>query len=231
MLEAGGAIAVALPLHRIEACGDTELQREQLARSRAFDGWIFTSANAVRRCSALTPPNPWPTLYAVGVATARALQECGHPGAQVAPEGSTSEALLDLPSLRQVGGQRLLVCTGAGGRDVLATTLAARGAVVESIALYRRVPIEYSTEDVTAAIDTADAVIVTSGEGLQRLHELTPLESRPHLLALPLVVPSARVLEMAGRLGFTAAVAPAEMSDAALLHSLERALAAATQAQ
>lgn len=228
MLEARGAIVLVLPLYRIEPSGDAELHYRRLEASRAFDGWIFTSANAARRCASLwlaDPQTSWPAFYAVGAATARALEECGHPGAQLAPVGSTSETLLDLKALRAVRGQRWLICTGLGGRDVLATTLAARGAQVERLELYRRVPIAYPAEPVAAAIDDAEAVIVTSGEGLQRLHELTPADSRARLLAIPLVGPSARVLEQARRLGFAAMLAPTEMSDAALVASLERVLA------
>ncbi|MGQ0622010.1 MAG: uroporphyrinogen-III synthase [Panacagrimonas sp.] len=228
LLDARGAIVLPLPLHRIEAWGDAELHRCTLAAARGFDGWIFTSANAVRQFASLSPavsPSQWPAFYAIGAATARALEECGHPDAQLAPAGNTSEALLDLPALCEPYGQRWLICTGAGGRDVLATTLAARGARVERLELYLRVPIDHPAETLTTALDQAEAVIVTSGEGLQRLYDLAPAASRVRLLACPLVAPSARVLEQARRLGFTSMVAPAEMSDAALVASLERVLA------
>lgn len=229
-LEARGAIAIALPLYRVEDWGEPSEHERRLRESREFEGWIFTSANAARRCAELdTAPAhlPWPRLYAVGAATARALEDGGHPGALTSGAGSTSEDLLGLPSLQDVRGHRLLICTGLGGRDVLATTLAARGAHVERLELYRRLAIDHPPERVAAAADAAEAVLVTSGEGLQRLYQLTPPESRPHLLAAPLVVPSARVLEQAQRLGFAAARAPTEMSDAALLACLERGLASA----
>ena len=49
-----------------------------------------------------------------------------------------SEGLLALPELANVAGNRIVIFRGAGGRELLHSMLAARGARVEQIECYRR---------------------------------------------------------------------------------------------
>lgn len=221
-LAARGAQAVELPLFVIEPMVTGHDGRLALAAARDWDGWIFTSANAAVIAAELDQ-GAWPALLAVGAATARTLHRSGHGGARVPVGGSSSEALLDLPELAAVNGQRFLLCTGVGGRDQIESTLRARGARVQRLDLYRRVAVEYAPAVVAQALATSDASIVTSAEGLHRLAQLTPPEQLGELHARPVVVPSARVLELARMMGFAAAHAPSEMSDGALVACLEHA--------
>lgn len=214
-----GFEAHSLPLFRIEAHGDTDVQRQQLAMARDWNGWIFTSANAARAAAALASGR-WPTLYAIGDATAASLLTLGHPDARRSSTGSTSEALLDHPDLLAVHGQRFLICTGAGGRDLLERELRNRGAHAERLELYRRAPVAHAAAYVRVAIQTCDAIICTSGESVERLHALTPEDVRAALHARLLVVPSARVLELARGLGWSAIRAPATTSDEAWVDCL-----------
>ncbi|HKY90239.1 MAG TPA: uroporphyrinogen-III synthase [Nevskiaceae bacterium] len=222
LLQARGAQARHLPLVAIHDHGDPDAQRAVLAARRDFDGWIFTSANAAGRAAALDP-GPWPTLFATGEGTARALADAGHPGAHVAPSSAASESLLGLAALHPVQGRRFLVCTGVGGRDLLVHALRDAGARVERLELYERAPVPHAPDAVAAAIDGTDAAIVTSGDALQRLWDLAPAAARVRLAGLVLVVPSQRVIELALRLGFAAPRAPARMSDAHLVRCLEEA--------
>ena len=58
----------------------------------------------------------------------------------IAPaQGMNTEALLKLPELHQIDGQRFLILRGVGGRETLATQLRARGAHVDYAECYRRV--------------------------------------------------------------------------------------------
>ena len=74
LLNARGAVASELPLFRIAPVGDPTAQRAQLAAARSASAWIFTSANAARRAAALDTGS-WPSLLAIGAATARTLAE------------------------------------------------------------------------------------------------------------------------------------------------------------
>ena len=218
-LEAAGAEAARLPLVAIEPIGEAALHAQRLAEAQSCDGWIFTSTNAVRIAAELHA-GPWPTSYAVGAATASALEALAR-GRVIAPEaGSSSEALLDRPELASVAGQRLLIVTGEDGRDLLQSTLEARGATVATLPLYRRRAVEHEMERVIAEVELADAVVLTSGEALDRLWALTPPVSHASLLGRTLVVPSARVQDKARELGFAAPLVPETVSDEAIVRCL-----------
>lgn len=219
LLRRAGLHPVTLPLFQIEPAGRPEAQRVMLAEHRADAGWLFTSTNAVQAAAALDR-GPWPASYAIGGATARALARLQRGEVCQPLAGSTSEDLLSHPALQTVRGARFLLCTGQGGREVLAETLQRRGAAVERLVLYQRVPVDHAEAAVGHAVETAAAVICTSGESLQRLCALTPSASQDALRRCVLVVPSPRVLELARRLGFDDVRAPAAMSDEALVGCL-----------
>jgi uroporphyrinogen III methyltransferase/synthase len=221
LLEAQGAEAARLPLFAIEAGGDDAATRAALGAHRGDDGWIFTSTNAVRYAvESDAGEAPWPTLFAVGAVTAAALEAAGHAGAIAPEQQASSETLLALPQLQDVRGKRYLIVTGEDGRELIAGELAARGAQVDTLVLYRRRPVEHDELRIEAEIALADAIVITSGETLERLWAQTPETLRPTLLALQLVVPSPRVLEKALALGFTAPLLPETVSDEAIVRCL-----------
>lgn len=82
-------------------------------------------------------------------------------------EGADSEALLALPELGAVRGQRILIVRGEGGRTLLADTLAARGAQVDHAVVYRRLPLPPDL----AALRQSGAItfVITSSEALRVL--------------------------------------------------------------
>ena len=106
-----------------------------------FDKVIFVSQNAVEHAFNWLH-DYWPQLpvgisyFAVGEKTAQALRAQGL-SAQVA-SGMTSEALLNLPALTEVWGQKILICRGRGGLPKLGENLHQRGARVRYLELYER---------------------------------------------------------------------------------------------
>ncbi|MGH8442471.1 MAG: uroporphyrinogen-III synthase [Nevskiaceae bacterium] len=215
MLEAEGGAVVRLPLLAIEPGTQIAEARRRLAGGH--DLWIFTSANAVRHAAPLAT-GAWPArLAAVGPATAAAIAVAGHAAAATPLEGASSEALLALPELRALGGARVLLVTGEGGRRTLEQELSARGATVERAEVYRRVPLPYAPDAVAAALRGIDVIVITSGESLDHIVRMTPEATRASLFKKALVVPAARVVEKARELGFLQPPRLAEpMSDAAL---------------
>ena len=120
----------------------------------------------------------------------------------------------------------MVIVKGEGGRDALARALAERGAEVEPIDTYRRLPPD---QDVAAFLDRhrddLDIAIVTSGEALQALVERARGEQ---VRDLPLVLPSERVRAQARALGLHGPVElPGRMSDAALAEAAARLASAA----
>jgi len=109
--------------------------------------------------------------------------------------------LLGVPELRDVQGRNIVVFRGAGGRELLGDTLAARGARVEYAECYRRTRPAVSAAEPGWARDALDAVTVSSSEGLANLDSLLRAWRRDWLRESPLFVPHARVAAEAARLG------------------------------
>jgi len=140
--------AQALPLIAIAAEGDAAVA----AAWAALDAkrlLVFVSPNAVSTFFARCPrASAWPAqLQAAftGPGTARALRDAGVPAAQiVAPADDAaqfdSEALWQRLVAQPWAGERVLVVRGDGGRDWLAERLRERGADVQFVQAYRRMP-------------------------------------------------------------------------------------------
>ena len=141
----------------------------------------------------------WPHIdyFAVGQASADAFAEAGIQA--LCPADPRSEGLLALPALQRVSGRRVLILRGNDGRDLIARTLASRGALVHYCATYERHYPDLDGDALTRHWQAAglDSLLITSGELLQRLLALVPGPQHPWLYDRLLVVPSPRVAEMA----------------------------------
>ncbi|MFG0834117.1 uroporphyrinogen-III synthase [Aeromonas bivalvium] len=166
----------------------------------------------------------WPNIdyLAVGDASAAAFAERGIKA--LCPADPRSEGLLALPALQGVAGKNVLILRGNGGRDLIAQTLASRGALVHYCCTYER---HYPEQDGAALAREwqqagVDSLLVTSGELLQRLQTLVPDDRHPWLHGCQLVVPSSRVAEMAEGLGFLHITIAQGAANPALLAALEQ---------
>ncbi|KAA8996439.1 uroporphyrinogen-III synthase [Affinibrenneria salicis] len=150
----------------------------------------------------------WPATlrwYAVGRASALALHKVSTlPVAW--PEGrENSETLLQLTDLQNLDGRRALLLRGNGGRELLASTLAQRGAAISYCECYQRSPVHYDGPQQSQrwrqlGIDT---LVITSGEMLQRIYTLVPDYYRTcWLLKCRLIVVSQRLADQASQLGW-----------------------------
>ncbi|MFM5856749.1 uroporphyrinogen-III synthase [Aeromonas rivipollensis] len=186
---------------------------------------IAVSAHAVKFAHhfLLQTGQTWPHIdyFAVGQASADAFIEVGIQAQ--CPEDPRSEGLLLLPALQEMAGKRVLILRGNGGRDLIARTLASRGALVHYCATYERHYPELDGNALTRHWQSAglDSLLITSGELLQRLLALVPGPQRPWLYDRLLVVPSPRVAEMAEGAGFTRIVIAQGASNQALVAALE----------
>jgi uroporphyrinogen-III synthase len=155
-------------------------------------------------------------VAAVGQATANALQRAGIIASAVPEQGFNSEALLAMPQLQPLQGQRCLIIRGVRGRELLAETLRARGATVDYLDVYERQP---PSTDPAELIDllqskTLDVISITSAEALQNLLAMVPAQPwRTQLLTIPLVVISDRLRFIAQTLGFTCITVSSGVSD------------------
>ena len=193
-------------------------------RLESFNCAIFVSRNAVRRALTLIGDRPWPArlqVATVGAGSRDELAARGFAAVIVPATGSDSEALLALPEFSAVAGKRIAIFRGEGGRKFLGEALAARGAVVEHAACYRRALPEAGRALLAAAWDRGpvDAVLLSSGEGLANLLEMLGEDSAQRLAGALLVVPHPRVAGEAARQGLdrTIVAGPGDAEVAAAL--------------
>ncbi len=183
------------------------------ALDRALDAlpqcqWaIFVSPTAVAQAwPAITARGGLPAglrLAAVGRGTGRELAARGMAAVLTPSEQADSEALLALPEFSAVGGQRVILFRGEGGRTLLADTLTARGAVVIHAVCYRRVRPQADTGAVLEAwrAGRIAAVTVFSRDSLDGLVELLGAQGQDLLQQTPLFAPHPRIAEHARQLG------------------------------
>lgn len=226
-IAAAGGRPLLFPLLEIAPAADTAPLAAAARSLATYRFAAFVSPNAVAYAlPALLAAGPWPAgliPLAVGQSTVRVLAEAGIGGTVAPVDRFDSEALLALPELAPewVRGTRVAIFRGDGGRELLADTLRARGATVDCIPCYRRLPPAGSVNDLLAAWRSGrlDAIMVSSSEGLRYLVDLLDAVGRAYLRATPIFVPHARIAESARALGFPRVVLTGP-ADAGLLAGL-----------
>ena len=215
-LNNAAAEVIAFPVMAIEAVSEQdELSTVQAIKSTVMDldqyqHVIFISTNAVN-CAFYWIEKYWPqlpvdiTYYAIGAATASTLNSYGLES-QAAAGSMNSEALLALPSLQQLLGQKVAIFRGVGGREHLADVLGQRGAQVGYCEVYRRVAVKHSPGSLHQLLKTDKDLILTvsSGETLENILQLAKVDAVENALkSLPLLVPGKRVAVLAQQQGFS----------------------------
>lgn len=222
LLERHGAQVTRMPMQVIEPVRQSTAAATQLQQHRDALAWIFTSVNAVRYARTLDA-GVWPLCIAVGPATAAALQHAGIEDVITPAQQHDSEAVLALDVLQDVRDRTVAIVTGECGRETMQTELAARGAQVTRIEVYRRVALPHTPEALATACAEVDAAVFTNGESLRLMFTRIADDARFALLGLQLVVPSRRVVEQALELGFRIApLVPEQIGDAGCLRALEQ---------
>lgn len=223
-LAEAGIFSSSLPLLEIEPLPVTPEQQAVLRDLSRYCAVIVVSKPAarlaVRQLDQAWPQLPW---FSVGAATAQVLAEHGL-NVHYPPTGDDSEALLQLPALREAIARpdaRVLILRGEGGRELLAERLRASGASVDYLELYRRFLPAYDAGVLMQRIqlERLNGLVVSSGQGFLHLHALAGADW-PQVAQLPLFVPSPRVFEMARGAGAEKVVDCRGASAAALLVAL-----------
>ena len=212
-LTQAGAEVIHYPVLKIEATEDNPTKQAILSDLSQFEAVIFISTNAVRFTAqsiqrhSIDLPSSIQCL-AIGQATSAALQQQLGNSALFPQNAADSESLLKLEVLQQnkIDGHKILIVRGEGGRETLKQQLQQRGAEVQYLELYRRISPQFNTKNPNPLPSLlkkgrVDLVTVTSGQSLEYLTELAA-DQKSLLKALPLLVPSARIAELAQRSGF-----------------------------
>ena len=135
-----------------------------------------------------------------------ALVAAGIPNPQVPVASLDSEGLLELPSLADVTGKRVVIFRGEGGREFLGNALRARGATVDHVPCYRRVAPQTGAAGLIEAIreGRAHALTLTSSEGLDNLMAALGSAGQREIAPLPVFAVHPRIVERAREHGLRA---------------------------
>jgi len=220
-----GIFSSSLPLLDIEPLPVTPEQQAVFHDLGRYCAVIVVSKPAARLAVAQLD-RTWPQLpwFSVGAATAQVLAAQGL-NVKYPPTGDDSEALLQLPALREAIARpdaRVLILRGEGGRELLAERLREQGASVDYLELYRRFLPAYKAGALIQRIqlERLNGLVVSSGQGFEHLRQLAG-EDWPRLAQLPLFVPSPRVAELARASGAQNVVDCRGASATALLATLQ----------
>jgi uroporphyrinogen-III synthase len=217
-----GGVPLLLPGLSLRAADDAERVRAALRLALGDDLLLFSSPAAVRFAAALLPLETGASVLAVGQGTARALRRRGL--AAQAPGRQDSEGLLALPALQHLRGRRVALIGAPGGRGLLREQLAARGARLREVHVYRRVPPRLSRRHLDAAMRLSPAarVLLSSAEALGNLQAILPPPAWTRLCAAVAVVSSERLAVLANEAGFARVCVAASAGSADLLAAAVR---------
>jgi uroporphyrinogen-III synthase len=210
-----GRTPVVLPLLEISPLDDQSVLAATLARLADYALVAFVSPNAID--AAFEHVRQWPaqvTLAVLGEGSRAALARHGvsAAGATIVsppdPAHSDSEHLLATLDLPAFAGRRVLIVRGENGRELMAEAFRAAGALVETVAAYRR-GVPALTPELAATLRSLLAQpndwIITSSEALRGLldllQQLDPDQAVAQMQHQHLIVPHARIAETARALG------------------------------
>lgn len=203
-VRAWGGVPLLLPGVSLRAAPDQDAARAQWQQAQRDDVLIFTSPAAVRYALALSPPMARAGVVAVGRSTARALHRHGIE-AQLPATRQDSEGVLALPVLQHAQGLHVALITAPDGRGVLQQQLAARGAVVREVHVYRRTAPRLGRRHLQAVQDlpARACVLLSSAESLQHIQAQLPQAAWRRLCAADAIASSERIAEQARTGGFS----------------------------
>ncbi len=219
-----GGVPFLLPGLSLREVEDPGQAAAALGAALEDDLLVFTSPAAVRFATRLAPLRTHATVLAVGQGTARALRSHGVSEPRAPVQRQDSEGLLDHPALAELRGKRVALIGAAGGRGVLRSELAARGAQLREVHVYRRAAPRWQRRQLgTVAALPADArVLLSSAEALGCLRDGLPVAAYAALSGAIAVVSSERLAEAAREAGFKRVVVAASAMGADLLMAAAR---------
>jgi len=230
LILAEGGQPILFPLIAIAPLADYSTFEQALAELKHYDWAIFISSNAVQNAMprlldrlGSIPKNL--RFAAIGPMTAAELAKFGVTDT-LTPQGRfDSESLLALPEMQAVTNKKVMIFRGSGGREVLADTLKARGAVVDFAECYRRVNPQLDAGDLPVLWQNKQlhAVVITSSEAMRHLLDIADDGKAAWIQNVTLCVNHQRIAELPLRLGLHVAIAAAPR-DEAMLQCLIEAL-------
>lgn len=230
-----GGNALLFPLIAIAALPDYGVFEQKLLALKNTDWAIFISSNAVQnampRLLATLGALPENLKFAaIGPSTAAELAKFGVKQTLIPLGRFDSESLLAMPEMQAVQDQNVVIFRGVGGRELLADSLAERGAHVDFAECYRRINPQQDVSFLKSLWRNKQlhAIVVTSSEAMRSLLALAKvaqdeLEDSAWLRDITFCVNHARIAELPQQACLKVAIAEAP-GDEAMLQCLIHAL-------
>ncbi len=225
---------IALPLLNITPIDVDAIQWEIESINQCLSGiahidcFIFISTNAVDgffywlEKNEVALPDGLPFL-AIGAATQKRLERRGIIAQRSVGSASNSEALLQLPLLKNAKNKQIVIVRGQGGREHLKQQLENRGAEVTYLEVYKRSRIDYPVGTLSKLLySKLDFTLLSSGETIQQLLHQAMMENiSDEILSTPVIVPGTRLYQFAKDQGFTQVLQAENASVQAILHVIK----------
>lgn len=222
LVSESGCQPILFPTLEIEPLNNTPLNTH-------YDVLIFISVNAVEYAlkAFKTLDYQHSKIFAVGMATAKRLNQHNLEVEAFPSEKASSEALLAMPEMQKLANQNILIFRGEGGRETLKQGLKRRN-MVEYIEVYRRIVCNISPlhrQALSQFLQNNQGIIVaTSVENLSALLSMVE-QIDANMLSLiknyPLVVLSERIKTSAQSMGFNQIKVAPKTSDIGLLKAIQ----------
>ena len=223
-----GGTPFLFPLISISGLDDYDTFDAKVASLEDYDWAIFISSNAVQnslpRLQAKIKSLPKTLKFAaIGPTTAGELKTFGIADVLIPKNRFDSESLLSLPEMQNMAHQKVMIFRGMGGREILAETLKARGAVVDFAESYQRINPQSQTKvlDDMWEKHALDAIVITSSEAMRHLLEIA--KNASWLKQIKVCVNHARIAEEANHAGLNISIAETS-GDEAMLQCLIKTL-------
>jgi len=212
-----GRECVVLPLLEITPLPDQGELKTVLADLSGYAMVAFVSPNAIDAAFAhiaAWPPGVAAAVLGEGSRAALAVHGLTDANATIfTPHDKTrsdSENLLESLDLEALNGKRVLIVRGESGRELMADGLRAAGAMVTTVAAYRRSTPALSgpfAQQLSRLLEGENDWIITSSEALRGLlalvAQLDDADAVAKMQRQRLIVPHARIAETAQDLGLT----------------------------
>jgi len=175
------------------------------ARTVAVSPWrLQTRTDVATRSRLLHALNCDWHAVAVGEGTARALRQQGVQQIQV-PQRMDSEGVLALPLMANLQGKQIALITAPGGRGLIAEHIVLRRGELWRVDVYERIALSLNTVTLNRlqALVGPTVLALTSAQAWHQVLAQLPDNLRIRWLQQPVVVASARLVQLAKTTGFS----------------------------
>ena len=197
LLAVDGLLPIVEPMIKLVGKRTDAVTKKISSELDRYNKIIFVSKGAVRFGLPVLEDRwkKWPSAlewFSVGMGTAQELKGWGV--FSRFPSDAGTEGLLELPSMKGVAGEQILIVRGKGGRELLGQSLIKAGASVTYLETYfrRLLPLDFSN------LTAGTIVILTSAEILENFASL----AGNRLSQFYAIVPSSRLVDLAKMRGF-----------------------------